>query len=85
MRGYRPTGQNMRRYGTTVEVREEMRLYSLCTVDGEGGTQWVSKWSIGPLCHTMRRYRPTVQVREEVRLDSLCTVDGEGGVHRVGK
>ena len=75
----------MRRYGPTGEVREEMRLYSLCTVDGEGGTHWVSKWGIGPLCHRMRRYRPTVQVREEVRLDSLCTVDGEGGAHRVGK
>ena len=37
MRGYRPTGQNMRRYGTIVEVREEMRLDTLCAVKGEGG------------------------------------------------
>ena len=62
-----------------------MRLCSLCTVDSEGGADWVSKWSIGPLCHRMRRYRPTVQIREELRLDSLCPVDGLGGAHCVGK
>ena len=33
----------MRRYGPTVQMREEMRLDSLCTVDGEGGAHCVSK------------------------------------------
>ena len=62
-----------------------MRLYSLCTVDGEGGADWVSKWSIGPLCHKLRRHRPTIQISQEVRLDSLCTVDGEGAAHCMRK
>ena len=75
----------MRRYGPTGEVREEMRQNSLCTADGEGGAHWVSKWSIGPLCHRMRSYRPTVQVREEVRLDSLSTVECESGAHCLRK
>ena len=41
----------MRRYGPTVPVREELRLDTLCTIDGEGGTHCVSK---------MKGYRPTV-------------------------
>ena len=69
-----------------MQIRKEMRLDSLCTVDGEGGTHYVSKQvGICPLCHKMRRYGPTVQVREELRLDSLCTVDGEDGAHCVRK
>ena len=76
----------MRRYGPTLQIREEMRLDSLCTVDGESGTHCVSKQvGICPLCHTMRKYGPTVQVREELRLDSLCIVDGEDGAHCVSK
>ena len=44
-----------------MQVREELRLGSLCTVDGEGGAHYVSKGGvIGPLCHKMRRYGPTV-------------------------
>ena len=51
----------MRRYGPTVQIREEVRLDSLCTVDGEGGAHCVSKQvGIYPLCHKMRRYGPTV-------------------------
>ena len=46
----------MRRYGSTVQVREEVRLDSLCTVDGEGTAHCVSKsGGIGPLYHKMRR------------------------------
>ena len=39
-----------------MEVKEEMRLDCLCTVDGEGGAHCVSKCLvIGPLCHKMGR------------------------------
>ena len=62
----------MRKYGPTLQIREEMRLDSLCTVDGEGCAHCVCKLGgIGPLCHKMRRYGPTVQEREELRLDRL--------------
>ena len=81
-----PRCHKMRRYGRTVQVREELRLDSLCPLDGEGGSCYVNKRGrIGPLCHKMRRYGPTVQVREELMLDSVCTVDGEGGAHWVSK
>ena len=44
-----------------MPVREELRLDSLCTVDGEVSTHCVSKREgIGPLCPKMRRYGPTV-------------------------
>ena len=33
----------MGRYGPTVQVREEMRLDSVCTADGEGGAHCVRK------------------------------------------
>ena len=69
-----------------MQVREEVRLDSMCTVDGEGTAHCVSKsGGIGPLLHKMRSYGPTVEVREELRLDSLCKVDGEGGAHCVRK
>ena len=74
----------MRRYGPTVQVREELRLDILCTVDGEGAAHCVSKRvGICPLCDKMRRYVPTVQVKEELRLNSLGTVDGEVGAQCV--
>ena len=50
MGGIGPLCQKMRRYGTTVQVREKMKLGSLCTVDGFGGAPCISKWG----------YRPTV-------------------------
>ena len=50
MGGIGPLCQKMRRYGTTVQVREKMKLDSLCTVDGFGGAPCISKWG----------YRPTV-------------------------
>ena len=44
MRGYRPiVAYNEEVYGPTVQVIEEMRLGSLCTVDGAGGAHCVSK------------------------------------------
>ena len=33
----------MRRHGPTLQIREELRLDSICTVYGEGGTYSVSK------------------------------------------
>ena len=69
-----------------MQVREELRLESLCTGDGDSGVDCVSNWrDIGPLCHKMRRYGPTVQVRDELRLDSVCSLDGEVGAHCVSK
>ena len=71
--GVGPLCHKMRRYGPTVQVREELRLDSLCTVDGEGGVHCTSKCrGIRPLLHKMRRYGPTVQLREELRLQSVC-------------
>ena len=46
----------MGRDGPTVQVREEMRLDSVCTADGEGGAHCLRKWG----------YRPTVSKNEEV-------------------
>ena len=41
--GVGPLCHKMRRYGPTVQVREELRLESLCTVDGGGGAHFISK------------------------------------------
>ena len=65
-----------------MQVRDELRLDSVCSLVGEVGAHCVS---IGLLCPKMRRYGTTVEVRGEVRLDSLCTVDGEGGAHCMRK
>ena len=40
----------MRSYGPTVQVREELRLDSLCTVDVEDGAHCVSKWGVYAHC-----------------------------------
>ena len=39
-----------------MQAKEEVRLDSLCTVDGKGGAHCVKKWG----------YRPTVSKNEEV-------------------
>ena len=49
--GIGPLCHKMRRYGPTLQIREGLRLDSLCPVDDEGGAHCVSK---------MRGYRPTV-------------------------
>ena len=67
-----------------MPVREDLRLDSLCTVDGEGGVHCISRGK-RPVLHKMRRYGPTVQVREEVRLDNLCTGDCECAAHCVSQ
>ena len=43
MRDIGPLCHKMRRYGPTVQAREEVRLESLYTVDDEGGAHFVSK------------------------------------------
>ena len=40
--GIDPLCPKMRRYGPTVQIREELRLHSFCKVDGEGGANCVS-------------------------------------------
>ena len=46
MRGIGPLLHKMRSYGPTVQVREELRLDSLCTVDVEDGV--IKVGSMGP-------------------------------------
>ena len=42
-RGWCPLCRKMRRHGPILEIREELRLDSLCPVDDEGGAHCVSK------------------------------------------
>ena len=68
-----------------MQAKEEVRLDSLCTVDGKGGAHCVRKWGYRPTVSKNEEVSAHCSSREEMELDSLCTVDGFGGTPCVSK